>query len=402
MAWRIAESVERGEIDNRERGIVRGRLWIRGIPEPVLLELTGNASPDVAGCLLSFENEREALAIRRDVALAMVQRGAVGDLTASKKVRVYDLPTEEAFARLEQGLPVPEHVANCLYLEWFSDSNGRVVIESPDYKLTISPPVWKLSREEEAQRQREAAEGFGEFMQKLDSAIERARHETPVDKEFDEFDYEKLLREGDARTDKLMELYDKYQDHPNLEEIIAREMGWTPVEGSDDEEEQEEQDAGEMEVDGTFEAPDEDPELEPDPATEGVDWVRDEHGHFKHPLAKRAAEGALALTLKYQELNLDDTDDPDLLDLEAEYQVTAAKLAGALNSLAYGRSHHDPAFIVAYLKRALGFLQKAQARLENVIEKKLLPTSLTSALKTEFFALREEILRQMDAFRKEQ
>ena len=30
MAWRIAKNVERGEIDNRERGIVRGRIWLRG------------------------------------------------------------------------------------------------------------------------------------------------------------------------------------------------------------------------------------------------------------------------------------------------------------------------------------------------------------------------------------
>ncbi|MDB6035631.1 MAG: hypothetical protein JWM16_5969 [Verrucomicrobiales bacterium] len=401
MAWRIADSVERGEIDNRERGMVRGRLWIRGLPEPIQLELAGNASPDVAGCLLSFENTGEAVAIRRDPPFAIIQRGTVGDLTASKKVRVYDLPTDEAFARLDQGLTVPEHIANCLYVEWFSNSNGRVVIESPDYKLSISPPAWKLSKEEEEQRQKEAAEGFVGFMQKLDSAIERASNATPVDKEFDEFDYEKLLREGDARTDKLMELYDKYQDDPNLEEIIAREMGWTHVEDALAGEEEEESD-GDLEEAEPFEGPDEDPELEPDPATEGVDWVRDEHGYFKHPLAKRASEGALALTLKYRELNLDESDDLDLLDLEAEYQITAAKLAGALNSLAYGRSHHDPAFVVAYLKRALGFLQKAQARLENVIEKKLLPAELTSALKTEFFALREEILRLMAAFRKAQ
>ena len=31
MAWRIHDSVQRGEVDNRERGIVRGRIWLRGM-----------------------------------------------------------------------------------------------------------------------------------------------------------------------------------------------------------------------------------------------------------------------------------------------------------------------------------------------------------------------------------
>jgi hypothetical protein len=399
MAWRIAKNVERGEIDNRERGVVRGRIWLRGMKQPILLELKGNAHPDVAGCLLTFENPGEVVAVPRDEALEPVQRGTVGDLTASRKVRVFGLPLEEALERLHQKLPVPEHLANCLYVEWFSDLNGRVVIESPDYKLAISPPAWRLSKEEEEQRKKEAAEGFGEFMQKLDSAIEQAESETPVDKKFDEFDYEKLLRESDARADKLMELYDKFEDDPNIEQIIAREMGWTDAEQTDDEAESEET-TGELEE--PFEAPEEIPELEPDPTTEGVDWVRDEHGHFKHPLSKRALDGVLRLTRKYRELKLDDAVDEDLQGLATKFQITAAKLAGALDSLAYGRDHHDPAFIVAYLKRALGYLQKAQARLENVIQKKLLSEDLTSWLKKEFFGLREEILRLMNEFRNEQ
>ena len=48
MAWRIQDSVIRGEIDNRTKGIVRGRLWLHGIVEPIVLELTGNAHADLA------------------------------------------------------------------------------------------------------------------------------------------------------------------------------------------------------------------------------------------------------------------------------------------------------------------------------------------------------------------
>src|SRR5207253_6671772 len=45
--------VLRGEIDNRVKGIVRGKVWVDGRAEPVVLELKGNAWPDLAGCLLA-------------------------------------------------------------------------------------------------------------------------------------------------------------------------------------------------------------------------------------------------------------------------------------------------------------------------------------------------------------
>lgn len=202
MAWRIHDSVKRGEVDNRERGVVRGRLWLHGCSEPVILDLKGNACADLAGCLLTFKYPGETIPLPPDSHFAPVQRGTIGDLTASQKVRVFDLPLEEAYERLKKKLPVPEHMANCLYLEWFSEANGRVVVESTDYTLTISPPAWTLTPEDEGERQREAATGFAGFMGKLSEALETQKHELPEDKEWDEFDYEKFLREGDARTDK--------------------------------------------------------------------------------------------------------------------------------------------------------------------------------------------------------
>ena len=59
MAWRIHDNVQRGEVDNRERGVVRGKVWLRGVAEPVVLDLKGNACADLAGCLLTFENPGE-------------------------------------------------------------------------------------------------------------------------------------------------------------------------------------------------------------------------------------------------------------------------------------------------------------------------------------------------------
>src|SRR5256885_4474750 len=147
MAFRIHDSVVRGEIDNRVKGIVRGKIWLEGRNEPVVLELKGNAWPDLAGCLLTFKNPLERLAPHEIESLHPMQRGTIGDLTASRKVRAYDIPVHEALEMLRRKEKPPEHMANCLYLEWFSETNGRVVIESTDYELNISPPEWRLSEE---------------------------------------------------------------------------------------------------------------------------------------------------------------------------------------------------------------------------------------------------------------
>src|ERR1043166_46412 len=44
---------------------------------------------------------------------------------------------------------------------------------------------------------------------------------------WDEYDWERFLQQQDQRTEKYMELLEKYIDDPHRDEIIAREMGWT-------------------------------------------------------------------------------------------------------------------------------------------------------------------------------
>ena len=66
---------------------------------------------------------------------------------------------------IERGEKPPERTANALYLEWFSESHGRVVIESADYELDISAPEWRLSDAEEKQRMQEA--GWKMFCRQL-------------------------------------------------------------------------------------------------------------------------------------------------------------------------------------------------------------------------------------------
>ena len=397
MAFRIHDSVVRGEIDNRVKGIVRGKIWLEGRAEPVVLELDGNAWPDLAGCLLTFTNPQKRVPHHHLDSLEPIQRGSIGDLTASRKVRVFDLPLEEALAMIRRKEKPPEHMANCLYLEWYSEANGRVVIESADYELTISAPEWRLTPEEDEQRASQAAAGLENFMKQLTDAVEQQkRGQKDPEEPWDEHDYEKFLKESDARTDKYMELQDKYGDSDEAEEKIAKEMGWLR---ELTEEEAEEERRRIEEMNAACEAALNEPPPEPDPHREGIDWIRTKDGDLRHPLQHRCSESASKLWRQADELGLDKTADKDLEQFIFEFQTTGAKLAGALNSIARGEGFPEASFTVAYLKRALDHLHKSQAGLEAVAPRKLLPETIIVEARKELFEIREGILRLMDEFR---
>ena len=417
MAFRIADHVTQGEIDCRIKGQITGTLTMADSAQPIILKLTGNAHPDMAGCLLTFINKEKTFAIPRDSGFSTLQEGAAGDMTASRKVRVFDVPTLEAYDMKKRGEPVPEHMANSIYLEWFSQRNGRVVIESVDFEVTLSPPEWRLTPEENLERAQDAANALTGFLDRLTDAIDKAKAKVPWDKEdWGEFDHEKMLRESDARTDKYGELLDKYLDHPDRERIIAREMGWDHIvemldaeeagtsdaEGSQGEEapESDAKDAGAG--DKGWEFPDnldDYEEPEPDPATEGKDWIRTEDGDIRHPLQHRAFESAMAFWHRVEELGLKDSKDEDLWVMVQEFQILSSKLAGALTGLAQERGFIDAAHNIARMKRGLMHLHESQAALVKVEAKKLLPTEDLLHVRSELFEIREEMLRLMQEFR---
>ncbi len=397
MAFRIHDSVVRGEIDNRVKGIVRGKIWVEGCAMPLTLELTGNAHPDLAGCRLTFTNPQKPVPLHRPEDLNPEQRGTIGDLTASRKVRVPAVPMEEFLNWPEGKGKPPSRLANCLYLEWFSERNGRVVIESADYTLEISAPEWRLTKADEEQRVKDAASGMSGFMGKLTEAIEQhQRGQKDPEEPWDEHDYEKFMKESDARTDKYMELQEKFGDSDEAEEKIAKEMGWhrelTPEEAGEERKRIEEMNAA------CEEALNE-PEPEPDPAREGIDWIRDKRGDLHHPLQHRCRESAMKFLKRADMSELKESEDDDLRQFLDEWLITGAKLAGALGSIARDGGVRDKPFTVAYLKRALDHLHKSQAGLEAVAPKKLLPVKTVAEARRELFEIREGILRLMDEYR---
>jgi hypothetical protein len=176
MAFRIHDSVVRGEIDNRVKGIVRGKIWIHKRKEPLLLRLKGNTCPDIAGCLLKFTNLHTSFSHPGLKTLSQFQSGQVGDITASRKVREFDIPFGDAYKMIKRGKKPPEHTANSFYLEWYSIQNGRVVIESTGYELEISPPQRRMTPEEDEARAKQSAEGMDWFLQKISEAIEKQKN----------------------------------------------------------------------------------------------------------------------------------------------------------------------------------------------------------------------------------
>jgi hypothetical protein len=397
MAFRIHDSVVHGEIDNRVKGIVRGKIWLEGRAKPVTLKLRGNAWPDLAGCLLKFTNSQKRVPHPELDSLHAIQKGTIGDITASRKVRVFDIPTEDAYMMRKRGEKPPEHMANCLYLEWFSELNGRIVIESTDYILEISAPEWRMTPEENAGRAKLAADGMNLFLRRLTEAVEQHQQgQKKTEEKWGEHDYERFLKESDARNDKYRELLEKYGDSDEAQKKIAKEMGWIR---ELTEEETEAQREWVEEMNRASEETLKEPLPEPEPHREGIDWVRTKRGDIAHPLQHRCAESALKFWKRARKAGMEKFADKDLESFVFEFQTTAAKLAGALNGIAEGRGFSDDAFTVAYLKRALNHLHKSQAGLEAVAPKKILSARSITEARKELFEIREGILKLMDEFR---
>jgi hypothetical protein len=378
MAWRIEENVIRGEIDNRTSGRVYGKVWLAGRNDPLVLELTGNCHKDLAGCRLTFTNPAAKADDR--LTLAANQRGAVGDMTAARKVRVIE---DFDYLAMKRGKKFPEHLANCLYLEWFSEANGRVVIESTAYQISVGEPVWRLAPDEEIRQHEANADAMRSFMERaagaLDPREEAAYDGTPKD----EFEWELFLRASDRRTTKLGELMEKYHDHPDRERVIAREMGWTVIEEM-------------LDAEAEF-GVEEEPDYPDDAGLEEFEPVKMDEDPIRHPLVARLINRSATLMELAPERR-----DNDLEEMVGSFIAVGPKIAGALGIVRPGRKLDNEfnGLVVAKLKRAIGELSRAINAASRLKERKAeLPFSINEWV-TEMLETRQEILALMNEFRR--
>jgi len=226
MAWRIHDAVIRGEIDNRQKGEVTGTIWLRGRADPVELRLKGNPWRDLAGVKLKFSNPSPSEDLPEG--LAVMQVGKTGDITASRKVKVPDCSTEELMLHIKNRTPFPWHWGNALYLEWYSETNGRVVIESSEYVMEVEGEAfWQMSGAEELEQQEESLEHLDGFMQDLSRVLEFSEEvQAPEDEDANPAPEE---LEAQAHHDKMNLLFDRTQARMTAEGLEDDFESWERI-----------------------------------------------------------------------------------------------------------------------------------------------------------------------------
>ena len=120
MAWRVTTNLIDGTVDNTAAGKVTGSLRFIGRKRPVRLELAGDFTGECQGKRLVLKNrhphERNSTLARAGsymVGFKPVQRGDVGTMKVD-----------------ETGA----------YLEWYGETNGRVVIELARVEVEVVAP----------------------------------------------------------------------------------------------------------------------------------------------------------------------------------------------------------------------------------------------------------------------
>lgn len=389
MAWRIDEFLVRGEIDNRMRGRVTGRLWFAGRAEPVELDLTGNAWRDLAGRRLDFTNPRPKPDL--PAGLATRQAGVVGDITASRKVKVPEIPLDQIGEYYAARKPWPWHWGNALYLEWFSAANGRVVIETADYELTISgDAAWDMTASEEETQRRANGEALTQFMERLGEAV--ARPQETEDSEDavggqnrpqTEEEADRMLEESDRLADRIETRMEREGPDADYEKILdeeleqrRRERGEPPLTP----EQEAERDAWIDELNRVTEEAADDP------------WAGAKEER-RHPLAQRTFELSVRLHQEVKQHGWQpsaSSPEHPVAELVAGVMKAGAKMAGALNGEDYPPPVDFCAQSITRLKRAARYLDDARLAAEACAEEKLTAADWLTAVRREITALAGE------------
>jgi len=394
MAFRLDQAIVRGELDNTEQGRVRGRIWLEGRKEPLTLDLEGDAWRDVAGARITFTNP-EPRRQKNQGDLKSVQHGIVGDITVSKKVKHISASDEEWQLCMEEGRQPPFEWRNSIYIEWFSEENGRVVIESADFEMQITEFAWQMDEAEEQAQQFANLNAMRNWL----ATIIRRPEKKPCDDEDDTFDaddeapmseaeWEESLKLSDRVTDAHMEAMDKYADDDDDETKVAFVMGWDHMLDMM---------AQAQENSGKPPRADEAPSVEDfdddddEPEDAGEEWKGDENELSKidqddeeeffadymeerrsHPLQKSAHQ---LVTRILRDLRDEDRDE-GIEDEEARNtplsrfisntMSISGKLAGALSTRRFAEGS-DAGYTLAILKRCLNWSNEALSGLNALL-----------------------------------
>lgn len=125
MAWRPTAYLMEGQLDNTKPGKVTGWMKFAGLSENVVFDLEGDFHRDIRGTSIRFVGDGGSMDTMEAASymsgMSLQQTGKAGDITAGRQ---------------------PQDYVDYPYIEWYSDSNGRVVLElSPEQITVIGKPV---------------------------------------------------------------------------------------------------------------------------------------------------------------------------------------------------------------------------------------------------------------------
>ena len=192
---------------------------------------------------------------------------------------------------------------------------------------------------------------------------------------WDEYDWERFLQQQDHKTEKYMELLEKYLDDPNRDQIIARETGWTQLlEGKD----------WTQEVDALLEEDASAERAEPPDSFE-------EHSLYR---------AAFALTVWIDQMfDADSTlqNEPSAVKLATHAALASAKLAAALS----GEDVDEIGMTIAYLKRALKAITLSIDGAAALLREKRISVAQHAVLLQRLFQVRDGIITLTGEYRGE-
>jgi exonuclease III len=153
MAWRPYEQFIEGILDNTIPGKVTGWMRFAGMKDKVIFDLEGNFHRDIRGARIRLWGEGESAdqeeSARYMKGFSTLQKGNVGDMTAGRE---------------------PADYVNYGYYEWYSEDNGRVVLEfEPDQIELLSNPI--PACESEPVSRKEQAQNMANFLSGLASGL---------------------------------------------------------------------------------------------------------------------------------------------------------------------------------------------------------------------------------------
>ena len=208
-------------------------------------------------------------------------------------------------------------------------------------------------------------------------------YEQEPDRVWDEYEWERFLQQQDHKTEKYMELLEKYLDDPQRDQIIAREMGWTQLLNSD---------TWSDEVDALLaeESPD------ANEASVAQNSASPTDGFEDHALYR----AAFALTVWIDQLFDDQTalqNEPAAVKLATHSALASAKLAAALSD----DDVDEIGMTIAYLKRALKAITVSMEAGAQLLAEELITPAQHAVLQQRLFEVRDGIITLMGQYRGE-